>query len=135
MRINTSPTPRELRQFALLWIGVFTIMAVVLDRRGVSPPWPLAVGVMALAIGGVGLWSTAFMRRIWIGAMYATFPIGWVVSHVLLVATFALVFVPIGLVMRAVGYDPLTRTLARDQPTYWVRRQRQARPEEYFRQF
>lgn len=135
MRINRSPTRRELRQFAVLWIVVFTVMGFELDRRGVAAPWPLILAATAITTGGLGLWSPAFMRRIWIGAMYATFPIGWVVSHVLLTATFVLVFLPIGLIMRAVGYDPLTRKLARDQPTYWVRRERRARPQDYFRQF
>ena len=135
MRVNTTPTPRELRQFAALWIVVFSALAASMAYRGVAAPWPIAVGAMAVTVGGLAWLSLAFARRLWIGAMYATFPIGWVVSHVVLVATFALVFLPIGLILRAVGYDPLTRRFAPERSTYWVRRERRARPEDYFRQF
>jgi hypothetical protein len=77
----------------------------------------------------------AFMRRVYVGMMYATFPIGWVVTHVLLTAIYFAVFTPIGLALRLAGRDPMTRRLDPAATTYWIRRERTPQPRDYFSQF
>jgi len=47
------------------------------------------------------------MRPVFVGLILLTYPIGWVVSHLLLAAIFYLLFLPIGLVLRMTGHDPL----------------------------
>ena len=64
----------------------------------------------------------------------AAYPIGWVVSHVLMIAIWFLVLTPIGVFMRAAGRDPLARGFGRTAATYWVRR-KDAPPERYLRQY
>jgi len=63
----------------------------------------------------VGLLSAAgvvyppSIRPVFVGLILLTYPIGWVVSHVLLGSIFYLLFLPIGLVLRMTGHDPLQR--------------------------
>lgn len=67
--------------------------------------------------------------------LYAVFPIGWVISHVLLGAIYYILLTPIGLVMRIVGYDPMTRHFAPTENTYWIDREPDVDQQRYFRQF
>lgn len=65
-------------------------------------------------------WVIPIVRRpIHVGWMYAAFPIGWTVSHLLIALVYYLVLTPIGLLMRAAGYDPLQRRFDRTAATYW----------------
>ena len=59
----------------------------------------------------------------------------WLVTHVLLTLVYAVAFIPIGLAMRFVGYDPLKRRLDPQAGTYWLERRRIRDVTGYFRQF
>jgi multisubunit Na+/H+ antiporter MnhG subunit len=47
------------------------------------------------------------IRLVFVGLILMTFPIGWVVSHLLLGLIFYGVVTPIGLILKASGHDPL----------------------------
>jgi hypothetical protein len=81
-------------------------------------------------------WLAAPVRRlIYVGWMFAVFPIGWTVSHLLLASIFYGVVTPIGWLLRASGREPLLRTFDRSAPTYWVRHARVDDIGRYFRQY
>ena len=94
-----------------------------------------------------GLWSVAGILIVlyylvpWIrvpvyrGWIYAVMPIGWVVSHALLTLIYYGLLTPIGLIMRAVGYDPMQRQLDPQATTYWIRREPPRPKASYFKQF
>ena len=110
-------------------------------------------------IGGMALWqfeAPAVAKWIWIisavviGLYYlvpplrkwlymawlgAVFPIGWIVSHLLLAVVFYLVVFPIGLLMRLLRYDALSRKFDPDCESYWRKREKRTDPRKYFRQF
>ena len=70
--------------------------------------------------------------RIW---MRAVLPMGWSISVVLLGAVYYGVFTPIGMAMRAFGYDPMQRAFEPDSASYWCEHERVTDPKRYFRQF
>ena len=74
-------------------------------------------------------------KSLYTGWMLAVFPIGWVVSHVLLAAVFYLLVFPIGLLMRLFKYDALSRRFDRKKKSYWIERERVEDPRKYFRQY
>ena len=59
------------------------------------------------AAGLVGVLRPGFLRPVYVLWMALAFPIGWTVSHLLLLIVYYLVLTPIGLLMRLFGYDPL----------------------------
>jgi ABC-type uncharacterized transport system permease subunit len=83
----------------------------------------------------LGLVSPGLLRIVYLGMIYATLPIGIVVSYVILAATYYLVLTPIGLVLRLCGYDPMQRRFDREAKTYWVPREEEAKMDHVFRQF
>ncbi len=135
IEINHHPSRRELRQFAGIW---FPALAVVISYW----VWQLsdattAIYVLAAAFtaGAVGVVRPTWFRYVYLGWMYAAFPIGWTVSHLVLAATYYLLFTPLGLAMRLCGRDPMRRTINDTTSTYWIRRQQRTDPDRYFRQF
>jgi len=68
----------------------------------------------------------------WLGAV---FPIGWIVSHLLLAIVFYMVVFPVGMLMRLFRYDALKRKFDPDCESYWRKREKNNDPRKYFRQF
>lgn len=106
--IEWNPSTKQLRQFAGIWFPAFCgLVGYSIGRKTghwseVEIGWVLA-GL--LSVGGLVL--PALIRPIFIGLILLTFPIGWVVSHLLLGLIFYGVVTPIGLILRISGHDPL----------------------------
>jgi uncharacterized membrane protein len=133
--INWHPSRKELRVFSLLLIGFGAIVAAVLYRRFESST-PSAVALLVTCfIGLVGLVAPVLVRPVYVVWMGLAFPIGWTVSHVMMLAVFYLVLTPIGISMRLCGRDPMRRRMDRDAKTYWLPRSARKDLTSYFRQF
>jgi len=132
--INWNPSPRQLRQFALLLAAVLAGVALWLYCRFPASAWGVAA-LLAFVAGGIGVARPALLRPVYVAWMAAVFPIGWTVSHLLLAAIYYLVITPIGVIMRLCGYDPLQRHWDRNAKTYWKRREDQDETKRYFRQY
>lgn len=135
IEINFNPPRRDLRIFCGLLIAFAALVAGWLHYRHEQTTLAVVVFCVGNAIAVAGLIAPAFARWVYVGWMVAVFPIGWVVSHILLAIVFYGVFTPFGLIMRACGRDPMTRSFDSDAESYWVPREGPANPERYFRQF
>lgn len=106
--IQWNPSTKQLRQFAGIWFPAFCGLVgwSIGQKTGhwseVEIGWVLA-GL--LSVGGLIL--PVLIRPIFVGLILLTFPIGWVVSHLLLGLIFYGVVTPIGLILRISGHDPL----------------------------
>jgi hypothetical protein len=133
--INTDPTRRDLRWFGLLLpVFVAVVGAIVWRRTGSLTPATILWVVGGLLSAVFAAWP-ASRRRIFVGWMYAVFPIGWVFSHLLLGAIYFLVITPIGIAVRTLRGDPLDRVIDRSAPTYWTKHTPPSRLDRYLRQF
>lgn len=135
IEINFHPSQKDLRVFAVLQVVFFCVVAGFVYTRTNSTVWPAGVVAASVVVGVAGWFRPTFMRVVYVAWMVAVFPIGWVVSHVLMAAIYFGLFTPIGLCMRMCGYDPLKRRFDRDASTYWERRPEQTDPQRYFRQY
>jgi len=135
IRINRDPSRRQLAVFGLLWLVFFGILGnTVLRRTGLHwAAW--SVWALAVAVPVVGWLVPPVLRAAFLGLSYATAPIGIVVSLVILAVIYYLVVTPIGLLMRLLGHDPLTRQFEPDARSYWVEREALRSADRYFRQF
>ena len=79
--------------------------------------------------------APAANRPLYVAMIVLTYPIGFVVSHVILGAIFYGMITPIGLVFRLVGRDALRRKFEPDAKSYWVAHREPGSVERYFRQF
>jgi hypothetical protein len=88
---------------------------------------------VAVAVGVLGMIRPGLFRPIFVGAMMATFPIGWLVSRVVLAGLFYGLFTPLGLLFRLRGRDVLERRRP-NRDSYWVPKETPADVRAYFRQ-
>ncbi len=136
IRINRNPTARQLNQFGLIWLGFVAFFGAVAWFKLAAPQAAVVLWAAAVIVPVVGWVLPPFMRLVFLGMSYAAWPIGFVVSHVVLALVYYLVMTPIGLLMRLFGYDPMSRRGDRAGGSRWVERAGRTRgPESYFRQF
>jgi hypothetical protein len=107
MNINSNPDRRTLRQFGVLCAVVFGAWGgwfLSQGDRGLVTVCLISVAI----IGGVLGWMRPqWLRPVFVGWMILVFPIGWLVSHLLLAVLFYGVFTPLGFLLRLSGKDPL----------------------------
>lgn len=136
IEVNRNPSRRELNLFGFIWLGFFFLAAGGLWLKLHSPLVSVPLAAVAIVIPVVGWVVPSFMRVVYVGLSYVAWPIGFVVSHILLGAVYYLLVTPIGLIMRATGYDPMHRRFDPEAPSYWIERDGGERdPRSYFRQF
>jgi hypothetical protein len=106
--IQWNPDRKQLRQFAGIWFPAFCALVgwSIARKTGhwheVEIGWATA-GIISIA----GLVFPPLIRPIFVGLILLTYPIGWVVSHVLLGLIFYGIVTPIGIILRVTGHDPL----------------------------
>jgi len=106
--IQWNPSTKQLRQFAGIWFPAFCGLVGWSIGQKTGHWSEVEIGwVLAGLLSGGGLVLPALMRPIFVGLILLTFPIGWVVSHLLLGLIFYGVVTPIGLILRISGHDPL----------------------------
>lgn len=133
LRINRHPSAWDLRVFATLWLIFLGGAGWLAWRQGASG-LATALWVAGAGIGLTGLAWPQAVRGVYFGAVYAAFPIGFVVSHLILGGVYFLVITPVGLCARLFGYDPLERKFDRARKSYWQPRGPARPPAGYFRQ-
>jgi hypothetical protein len=126
-------TPRTLRQFAGLWIVFVGGFAAFQYYKGNELSAEF-FGALALVVGLLGLAVPSSIRPVYSGLMYLTYPIGVVVSYILLSAFFYLVFTPLGLIFKVIGRDPLVLRAPSARESYLIPKASPAGVESYFRQ-
>jgi len=134
MTIQWNPKRKQLRQFAGIWFPAFCALVgwSIVRKTGhwheVEVGWAIA-GILSIA----GLVFPPLIRPIFVGLILLTYPIGWVVSHVLLGAIFYGIVTPIGLLLRATGHDSLDLKMPQGA-SMWKRSVGKTDPASYLRQ-
>jgi hypothetical protein len=135
IQINKNPSKKELVWFGVLCLVFFALMGLSVLHKTHDP----RVAVIIWSIAGIAIaiyFAVPPARRpVYLAWMYAVYPLGWVLSHVLLAVTFFGVIAPIGLLMRVLSRDVLARKFDPSATTYWVRHDPGSDPDRYFRQF
>jgi hypothetical protein len=131
--VQFNPGERTLRQFAGLILIVFGLLAIIEVEFRHRPQLALIYALLAVIVGPAGLLIPRAVRPIWIAWSVVAFPIGFVVSTLVLAVLFYLVFTPIGLAFRLTGRDVLALRRP-DTRTYWKPRAAARDKREYFRQ-
>lgn len=140
--INFDPTEKMLRQFG--WICAFFLPLLAWAFTGRPRPWNSAAAdwkwvgiflIIGIAIALIGMAFPKFIKPIFVGLSIVTFPIGLVLSEVILFLFFFVVFLPFGLVFKLIGRDAMERRFEPAKATYWVAKRQPANVRQYFRQF
>lgn len=145
VNLNLDPDQKTLRQFGFIAffafgaLGGWTLWRSSILGFELSPGTAQTVGGVLAGLGvlaGVlALVAPKAVKPLFVGMTLLTFPIGFVVSHVILALLYFVVITPIGLIMRLLGHDPMQRRLEPQAATYWVRKEPVTDVRAYFRQY
>lgn len=135
IELDRRPTSRD-----LLWFRY--ILPVFFGALGAMLRWKAGHPTAAWGVWGVGLALTATYALVpplrfpfYQAWMRVFFPLGWTVSHAVLVVVFYGVVTPVALLMKLVRYDPMNRRFDRGSETYWTERRGGGGLARYLRQF
>ena len=124
-------TPRQLREFSGVWLIFFCGVAVT--QWSANSKLAVILVVMGLVVGITGLIRPAFVKLLFSVVMAIAFPIGWVMTRLLLGFLFFCIFTPVGWLFRQLKRDPLhIRKPA--VASYWAHSEQPADPASYLRQ-
>jgi hypothetical protein len=116
-RINTTPTKKDIRGFALVIVIGFGLIAFLLYRSGRTSAAFLLFGtILAAAVLSVAL-SSSIGRRLYVAWMALGYAIGRVVSPIVMGVIYFALITPVALIFRWTGRDELG--LRRSKKTYW----------------
>lgn len=133
LRINRNPSAPQLLVFAAAGCAVLGGVAV---RQWIGGRPIIAGACVLLGLNLLVAWWLApeVLRRAFVALSIVTYPVGFVISHVVLFVLYFVVLTPIGLAMRAFGRDPLERGFNRAAATYWRQRTEHREARDYLRQ-
>jgi len=132
--MNFCPSDRVLRQFASACLLAGGLGFWKLLSQGPTIPRYTLIA-LGFGIGGAGLIAPRLVRVIYVGASLIAFPIGWVVSHVLLGLFYYGLITPLGWMMHRMHRDRLRIRRPAHARTYWVARPSSDDPSRYLQQF
>lgn len=144
IEIDFHPDDGKLRQFGFIALAGFGFVAALAWYEALifsfglgSAREPVAYTLAGLAI--LSLFFSLVAPRanlpIYLGISLLTYPIGFVLSYVILGTLFYLIISPIGLVVRRFGSDPMERRILPDADSYWEDAPRARGRDSYFKQF
>lgn len=134
--LNLKPDDKTVRDFGWISAGACIILAVILYFTGKLP-----AGICLSIVGfGIITWISSIVwlavtRWIYITLTVVTFPIGMVVSFIVLAIFYYLIITPTGIIFRLIGRDILCRKWPCNQESYWIKHKKTDDIERYFRQF
>ena len=136
VEIHWNPSPRELRQFARYWFPLFyAVVGGLAWWKYGAPRVGYGIWGAGVCLSVIGFAFPAVIRFLFVGMSVVTYPLGWVVSHLVLGLIFYGVVTPIGLIMSLFGHDPLQRKFDPNAKSYWVLHKPPADNRRYFRQY
>ena len=134
--LELRPEKHQLRSFGLFWLpGFCLLVALFVWLRYEQSQLALVLAAVALVSILVSLVQPRILQPLFVILTVITFPIGIVVSHLLIAAVYYLVITPIGLLLRLGGRDAMKRRFPAGEESYWVEREIVEDQGRYFRQF
>ena len=142
--LNLRPDAATLRQFGFIALAGFSFLAVLAWFEWLIFAFGLGAARVPLAatfagIGGLALlFSLVYPKAnlpIYIGLSIIAFPIGFVLSHVIMAFLFFGLIAPVAIFFRITGRDPMERGYDGDAPSYWTDPRPPREKGAYFRQF
>ena len=129
VELNWRPDRQTLRQFGFIAVVGFGFIAaiawfeILIFSFGLGEArMSVSAGFAALAVvsGGLSLVYPQGNLPIYWAISVLTYPIGFVLSYVILGTLFYGIIAPVGLLLRLFGNDPLTRQMDPEADSYWV---------------
>ena len=120
MDTAAAETPKALRDFGLIMAGMLILMFGVVFPWLFSfstPYWPFIAAFVFAVVALLKPMFLAPVNRVWLKLSNV---LGWINTRLIMGLMFFVLIVPMGLVLRLLGKDPLSNKLFKDAESYRV---------------
>ncbi|QEG01068.1 hypothetical protein Mal15_51440 [Stieleria maiorica] len=131
VKINWSPTDRQLRQFGVICLFAFPLFGWLWNAGSAALSWLTLAG---LILAGFSIVVPAAVRPLYLALTLVTSPIGMVLGEIVMSIVYFGVFLPIGVWFRVMKRDALQLKVDRKSSTYWQPKKQSRDVKSYFRQ-
>jgi Saxitoxin biosynthesis operon protein SxtJ len=130
-----NPAKRVLRQFGALWIVFFAALAARQEFHHHAHLAAIVLAVLAVTVGPLGIAWPAAIKPVFVGWMALAYPIGWLVSRIVLGIIFYGLFTPLAWIFRIMGRDALALKPKPAAASYWHEKPAATDQAQYLHQF
>lgn len=136
IEINWKPDDKQLRGFGLAALIVTVAISIILYYfKDVSIIWAGIVFGIGFIIFLTSRFAIEITRMFYISLTAITMPIGICVSFILMSIFYFLLLLPVGIVFKLIGRDPLYRKFDTSAESYWIEHRQAEKIDRYFQQF
>lgn len=127
--------PNTVRWFGLSLGAMFQCFAVILWLRFSANVPAIALSLFGLLLTTVYYAFNSLQQPIIRAFFKVTWPIAVLISTFCLAILYYGIVTPIGLALRILGRDPLTKSFEPESRSYWCDTQKSSKTDDYFRQY
>ena len=131
--INWHPDNRQVRTFGLASLPALPLAAALWTRG--SPPAIACAAALGGLLTAIAIAWPGGLRPLLVAINVVTAPLALLIHDLVLSLAFFLVVVPVGLLFRLLGRDPLQLKMDRSASTYWQPKQQPRDVRSYFRRW
>lgn len=136
LQLDINPPPEKLRQFGLIAPIMLLMIGLVLRWRfGLPLSGLTGLCVFGILIFAASRLSIRLVRPVYVGLVLIGFPIGWTISHLVMLLFYFGIITPLAIVFRLLGRDELNRRWDPQCESYWSEPAGHDDIKRYFRQF
>ncbi|MCS6976768.1 MAG: hypothetical protein NZM31_07120 [Gemmatales bacterium] len=133
--INWNPPTHQVRQFGLIAAGLCLLVGAWWQFHDGAALAAAIAASLGILFGVLALAWPSVLRYVQVGVMVAVYPVGWLISHAVLIVIWYGLFTAVAMLFRLLGRDALQRTFDRSAPTYWQPKESVTDPVRYLRQY
>lgn len=136
IKINWNPGEIMLRQFGWISLLGFGLFAAITWFKFGNQTIAITLCSVAVLAPMIGMVRPKLLKPLYIGLSFITLPIGIIISNLVLLLIFLLVFTPLALIFRLFGRDELRLRQDHKTSTYWQKYDPDKRsPTSYYRPY
>lgn len=134
IKLDLKPKDTQLKQFGWIALIGFPLVGAMLHWiSGVSIDLIWILAIVGVVTFGLTMIQPKLILPLYVTLMVVSFPIGFVLSWVLMAVVFFGLFTPVGLLFRLFGRDPLQKYPDSGVESYWHVRGAAREPSSYFK--
>lgn len=133
--LNLKPKKKILKDFGDVGMAMLIVIGLIFFWRNIVE----IRGLVVFCLVGLGLYtasriSTALVKPIYLTLIVVTFPIGWLISHLVMAIFYYGIITPVALFFKLKKRDALYRSYDPKATTYWFDHDKKRTQKDYFNQ-
>jgi hypothetical protein len=134
MQINWNPRKDDIRNFGIMTLIMLPLISyLLLWKQHINITWAFAISGIGAIFFLVCLFSHRTGRIIYLSLMLLVYPIGLIVSFLMIVLLYYAIIAPMGIIFKFLKKDPLRREFDESVSTYWVKHKDRKDINSYYR--